>query len=107
MLKVRNMISERSDREVANQFVITSDEHVYMQSYSSLVVDLDYNKNGNDWVVTFGHDWDYSRTTMKYVNQFIRQYLFGFFNKNNLEISAKGIRTGIEKGILKYNPEMI
>lgn len=69
MLKVKNMRSERSGREVANQFIIY-DETNYItmfQSYDSPIVSID-RKNK---VITVYPDWDYSVTTGKYRNQFM------------------------------------
>lgn len=67
-MKVQNMTSERSGREVANQFEIFTDEGKYFQSYSTVIAfrplsgktQLDADK------------WDYSRTTAKYRNKFLR-----------------------------------
>tara|TARA_R100000479_G_scaffold22289_1_gene8479 strand:+ start:1078 stop:1341 length:264 start_codon:yes stop_codon:yes gene_type:complete len=42
---------------------------VYLQSYKSIVAK--YNKETK--IVYLGYDWDYSRTTMKYVKKFIGQ----------------------------------
>ena len=72
-MKVRNMISRSSGKEVANQFIIDTDSGDRLfQSYNSVIVKvtripgqpgrrifLDENK------------WDYSITTNKYRNQFL------------------------------------
>lgn len=72
MLKVKNMTSERSGREVANQFVISYGGDVVMfQSYDSPIVEVDYS----DGKITVFQDWDYSKTTAKYRNQFMRDYV--------------------------------
>lgn len=55
---------------VKNQFTICSDKILYLQSYSSIVVKIDFNKS----LIIFGKDFDYSKTTMKYVKQFIEFY---------------------------------
>ena len=68
-VKVENFRSERSGREVANQFRIFTDKGCYFQSYHTVIafkpfsgkIQLDINA------------WDYSVTTGKYRNQFLRE----------------------------------
>lgn len=55
---------------VKNQFTICCDRVIYLQSYESVVVKIDFNNS----IITFWKDYDYSRTTMKYVKQFIEFY---------------------------------
>ena len=50
-----------------NQTLIDMGNTVYLQSYKSIVAK--YNKETK--IVYLGYDWDYSRTTMKYVEKFI------------------------------------
>lgn len=76
MMKVENMVSERSGREVANQFIIRDENRIVFQSYSSVIAVIDYSKNGAERL-TLGRDWDYSNTTAKYLNQFLRDF-FGW-----------------------------
>jgi len=65
-MKVTNMISNRSGREVANQFEIRDGNAVYFQSYNTIIVRI---RNGK---VTLDREkWDCSRTTGKYRNQFL------------------------------------
>jgi hypothetical protein len=67
-VKVENMQSPNGN-DVPNQFLIYTDECVYFQSYSSVIafkpkegkIKLDENK------------WDYSKTTGKYLNIFLRE----------------------------------
>lgn len=52
---------------VKNQFIITSAEGRYFQSYNSIIAFI-----GNDGRVKIDKTyWDYSRTTGKYRNQFL------------------------------------
>lgn len=63
------MSSPRSQREVANQFIMTTRDGVYFQSYDSVIVFVplsDAEKTQLD--VNY---WDYSRTTAKYRNAFL------------------------------------
>lgn len=67
-VKVRNMQSSNGN-DVPNQFIINTNEGTFFQSYSSIiafkdlrgVIHLDQNK------------WDYSVTTGKYRNIFLRE----------------------------------
>jgi hypothetical protein len=64
---VRNFRSPQSLRPVANQFIITSPNFLYFQSYDSLIA----RKNRRTGKITFdNYYWNYSRTTSKYRNQF-------------------------------------
>lgn len=63
--KVENMTS-RNGNEIHNQFIITTEDGTYFQSYRSIIarrckgkVQLDREK------------WDYSKTTGKYLNIFL------------------------------------
>ena len=88
-MKVENMKSERTGRAVANQFVITDNEHnaVWFQSYTSVIALV------NNGILFLDKDkWDYSRTTAKYRNAFVATYY------NSKYASRDGIKTGIEDG---------
>ena len=63
-LSVRNMRSPRSGRPVPNQFVIAVGDWEFLQSYQALVA-----RKGPEGLV-LGPNWDYSRTTVRYVTQF-------------------------------------
>lgn len=66
-MKVENMTSPRSGREVANQFVITGDNGAQVfQSYGSIIAKIEGGR-----VTLDEHYWDYSRTTSKYRNEFL------------------------------------
>lgn len=68
-MTVRNMISNSSGREVANQFIIIDDEgNTFFQSYDSIIVKLDRKNNK---IYLDEYYWDYSKTTGKYRNQFL------------------------------------
>ena len=88
-MKVENMKSERTGKAVANQFVITDNEHnaVWFQSYTSVIALVN-----NGILFLDKNKWDYSRTTAKYRNSFISEYY------NSEYASAEGIRGGIKEG---------
>ena len=85
MLKVRNMEGS-SGREVANQFIIEGNNEKCFQSYESLCAVW---KNGK---LILGCDCLYSRTTAKYLYQFIKEEtpLCGVDRKVILEAMNKG-----------------
>lgn len=97
MLKVYNMTSERSGREVANQFTIESDNKIVFQSYSSTVVEIDTAEK----TVTVHPHWDYSVTTGKYRNQFMREN--GFYNMDNKKDFENAMKEGkTQCGCIEY-----
>lgn len=66
--KVENMQSANGN-DVPNQFIIRTDEGTYFQSYSTVIA-----FRANNGHVTLDHyKWDYSKTTGKYRNQFLRE----------------------------------
>ena len=68
-VNVRQMLSPRTYKPVANQFEIYTPKGVYFQSYHSIIAFKPHNgKTQLD-----EHYWDYSRTTSKYRNEFLRE----------------------------------
>lgn len=97
MLKVYNMTSECTGREVANQFVIESDNKIVFQSYSSTIVEIDEAEK----TVTVHPHWDYSVTTGKYRNQFMDYHCFDqMANKKGFEKAMKEGKT--KRGLTEY-----
>ena len=69
-VKVRNMYG-KSGREIPNQFIIETDQGKYFQSYKNVIAFKD-----NDSKVTLDEKyWGYSRTTGKYRNEFLDEYI--------------------------------
>jgi hypothetical protein len=64
-VRVENMVSPRSGREVANQFIMYIDGVKYFQSYNTVIAKIENGKTYLDLA------WNYSRTTGKYRNQFL------------------------------------
>lgn len=80
---VCNMTSHNGNK-IANQFLITTQDGVYFQSYRSIIA-----FEGNDGVTTLDeHYWDYSKTTGKYRNIFL--------GESKKETEAK-IKSGVYK----------
>ena len=69
MLHISNMTSPHSGREVANQFIIEQGAKTMFQSYNSPIVEIDIEEK----MITVYPHWDYSVTTSKYRNQFMRE----------------------------------
>ena len=65
-MKVRNMTSERTGREVSNQFIIEDGGKVYFQSYSTIIAMKQAGK-----IIIDTNAENYSKTTSKYLYQFL------------------------------------
>ena len=91
MMKVNNMVSPRTGREVANQFIIEGDGKTIFQSYNSTIAVIDWNEH----TVKSGEDWNYSNTTGKYRNAFFRDNDF----------SDMADTTGIKKVMKKVDED--
>ena len=92
MAKVKNIINDNGNA-VPNQFIIYEDNgDITFQSYDSIICQIRGGALGYDKVVVFGSDWDYSTTTGKYRNKFLRD--------NGLSILAtkKDVLEALERG---------
>lgn len=67
-----------------NQFLIYIDGSVYLQSYDSVVA----CKSVGEIPILY-KDWDYSRTTMKYVNKFLSDVFNKHITKKDIDKMAK------------------
>ena len=72
MMHVVNMVSPRTGRPVANQFILTEYGFTLFQSYNSPIVEIDRTNN----VIIVYRDYDYSNTTRKYRNEFMTEQGF-------------------------------
>lgn len=68
-MKVQNMTSDKGNI-IANQFIIEDEGKICFQSYDSMIVTIDYR---NETIIV-GKNWDYSITTGKYRNMFMKDY---------------------------------
>jgi len=82
---VRQLINNNGNY-AANQFVITTRTATYFQSYNSVVCKI---QGGS---VTLSSNWDYSKTTMKHLYIFLREYGYGSL------CTSKDIRKAIKNG---------
>lgn len=67
-VKITPFDSPRSNKAVANQWVITTDEGEFFQSYRSIIAFKPY---GGGKTVLDESKWNYSTTTGKYRNEFL------------------------------------
>ena len=67
MIKVKQLRSSTSGRDIPNQFIITDKNRTIFQSYDSIIA-IKWNDGDIFLDKTY---WDYSRTTGKYRNQFL------------------------------------
>ena len=102
MLKVKNMISTRSGRVVANQFNISrydetgrAEEHVF-QSYASECASLKRTENGL-YKLTIYRDGFYSRTTAKYLRTWLNDHINPERVPDVLKAAKEAINAGAEK----------
>ena len=95
-MKISNLVNERGNA-TKNQFVIENGSTVAFQSYNSMVCEIRPASLGFEKVVVLGKNWDYSRTTTKHLNNFLKQ--------NNLEFlaGAKNIREALKRGYARHN----
>ena len=94
MLNVRNMKSSKGNL-VPNQFVIEVNGCVYFQSYQSIIAKVEDTDKGKK--LTLGSDWDYSRTTSKYLQLFLQAYCWKFAG-----LTKKEMQRLIDNGTVHY-----
>ena len=106
MLKVKNLVSARSGRVVANQFNISrydeagrAVEHVF-QSYESECATLTWTESGL-YKLTIYRDGFYSRTTAKY----LRTWLIDHINSERVPDVLKAAKEAISAGADKWEAE--
>ena len=68
-MKVQNMTSNRSNRKIPNQFIITDGNTEVFQSYKTTVIKTTCNHNGTKTFIDNGYP--FSKTTSKYASQFL------------------------------------
>lgn len=76
----------------SDQFVIHNKGAVYFQSYKSLIARIYRDK------VTLYKDWDYSKTTLRHLYLFLKEY-------SRIDVKflyKKGIEKLIKDGTIKY-----
>jgi hypothetical protein len=71
MIKVKQLRSATSGRDIPSQFIITTEDRKIFQSYDSIIAVKINMDNEKDFIMLDKTYWDYSRTTGKYRNQFL------------------------------------
>lgn len=80
-IKVENMTSRNTEREIPNQFKIHANGGVYFQSYNTVIAHV---KDGHVSIVKGG--LDYSTTTNKWLYQFLsEESYYSNLNKRKME----------------------
>ena len=87
-IKVNNLESPRTGNPVANQYEIETDKYYIFQSYNSIIAKKERGFMGK--VILDPYFWNYSRTTLKYLKQFL-----------GTNISSKEIEQRIKNGTYK------
>lgn len=83
-----------------NQFIIFHNGVTYLQSYNSLIAMYYYDYEEGKHVLILGCDWCYSKTTLKHLYLFLKDYCY---NNYYVKIeSASNKKQAIEK-LLKSN----
>lgn len=102
-LTIEHCESPRTGDAVKNQYVITLNNYYVFYSYRSLIAI--YNKEHN--ILTLGHDFDYSVTTLKYLKQFLDYYCYSIYRELPSGKSLKdSLYKAIESGLILYDEEM-
>ena len=106
MMQVKNMISARSGRVVANQFdMVRHDENgraveYAFQSYDSICASVSQTESGL-YKLTIYRDGFYSRTTAKY----LRAWLMDHINPERVPDVLKAAKEAINAGAEKWEAE--
>jgi hypothetical protein len=69
MIKVANMTSTNGNK-IANQFIIEDGDKRIFQSYDSTIASIEYAPQSREVLIDPNY-FDYSRTTMKYLKEFL------------------------------------
>ena len=91
MIKVRN-ITNTNGNTVANQFeIVDVDNATFFQSYNSIIAEV---RDSDGQVTLDEYYWDYSRTTMRHLYNFLKQWGYDGLN-------SKKVRQFIKDGKFK------
>lgn len=90
MIKVKN-ITNANGNKVANQFeIVDTDNSTFFQSYNSIIAQV---RAEDSAVYLDEYYWDYSRTTMKHLYNFLSQWGYDLNKKKVLELIEDGVFT--------------
>ena len=77
-MNVKNIKNIKGNK-VVNQFILDDGKYTYFQSYDTIIAR--YKNTDPDIIHLDVNSWDYSRTTLKYLSQFLYDYLLHNVNK--------------------------
>jgi hypothetical protein len=97
---ITSLVYSKTGRTVKDHIVETKDREVNLYSYNSLVCSL-RNTSQCDKIIVFGRDYHFSKTTMKYLVDFLRQN--GFTELNNSDAINKAIEHADRYGYTVVN----
>ena len=81
-----------------NQFIITHESKIFLQSYNSIIVEYHTHTK----TIFFGCDWDYSKTTLKHLYLFLKDYINNIYQLIAQEKNKKNtLQKLIDKEIIK------
>ena len=90
MIKVKN-ITNANGNTVANQFeIVDTDNSTMFQSYDSLIAMV---RDSDSKVYLDEYYWDYSRTTLRHLYNFLSQWGYDLNKKKVLELIKDGVFT--------------
>ena len=90
MIKVKN-ITNANGNKVANQFeIVDTDNSTMFQSYNSLIAMV---RDSDSRVYLDEYYWDYSRTTMRHLYNFLSKWGYDLNKKKVLELIEDGVFT--------------
>tara|TARA_R100001224_G_scaffold51360_1_gene29725 strand:+ start:1859 stop:2200 length:342 start_codon:yes stop_codon:yes gene_type:complete len=82
--RVKNLLSPRTYNPVANQYEINTPKEIFFQSYQSIIAK---QCKVSRKIYLDSYYWDYSRTTLKYLKQFL-----------NIDKSKRDMEKDIKEG---------
>lgn len=91
-----NMNSPSTKKPVANQLVSIDTDKIVFQSYESICCIIE-----NTGRIILGRDWDYSKTTMKYLYIFLREYA------NMQNVSKKSLKIAIKYKDIIFDENLV
>ena len=103
---VKNMISDRSGKPIANQFIITIDNLEIFQSYKTVIA---VRRDNNDDVILLDYDYSISPTTSRYLYKFLgfnKKRILERVQDNSIRICGLNTDVMIEDGFRIHNYNM-
>lgn len=101
-MTVENMVNVKGSRRIPNQFILRDEKQnlVTFQSYKSVIAEVfTAGAMGFKKIVHLYPDWDYSKTT--------RKYLYKFFKDLNIDIkSSQDVKDALQRGYVRTQEDI-